>query len=121
MMTVVTILTICISAIANAKTFSQTIRLNLKSVQLTEVLTAIEKQSDYTFFYKTEDLKGLKNIDVNVNESSISNILQQVLKDLSLTYNIQGKTIAVNKILSAPVKSWVADESMIRQAVFRHC
>ncbi|SHE78443.1 TonB-linked outer membrane protein, SusC/RagA family [Pedobacter caeni] len=117
MMTVVTILTISISTITNAKTFSQTIRLNLKSVQLTEVLTAIEKQSDYTFFYKTEDLKGLKKIDVNVNESSIRNILQQVLKDLSLTYNIEGKTIAVNKILSIPGKNWVADETMIRQAV----
>ena len=93
----VTILSVCISTFANAKSFSQTIRLNLKAAQVTAVLKAIEKQSDYTFFYKTEDLKWLKRIDVNINENTIDNALQKVLKDLPLEYNIEGKTIALNK------------------------
>ncbi|SMC48471.1 TonB-dependent receptor [Pedobacter africanus] len=119
MMTVVTLLTICISTLANANTFSQTIRLNLKSVQISDALKAIEKQSDYTFFYKTEDLKGLKKIDVNINESSINTVLERLLEGLSLTYSIQGKTIAVNKILNKPdkVTLWTTIESIIRQSV----
>src|SRR5688572_18830026 len=98
-MKIVTLLIVLISTFANAKTFSQTIRLNLKSAKITDVLTAIEKQSDYIFFYKTEDLKGIKQVDVDINEKSINSVLQKVLAGLPLEYSIEGKTIAVNKIL----------------------
>lgn len=104
-MKVMVLFAICISTFANAKTFSQTIKLNLKSVQIDQVLKAIEKQSDYTFFYKTEDLKGLRKIDVNISENSISTVLQQVLEGLPLEYNIEGKTIAINRNLNKPAKT----------------
>jgi len=116
---IVTLLTVVISTFANAKTFSQTIKLHLKSAKITDVLIAIEKQSDYTFFYKTEDLKGIKKVDVNINENSINTVLQQLLEGLPLEYSIEGKTIAVNKILDKPsgVKVVLAEKITIQQSI----
>ena len=116
---IVTLLTVFISTFANAKTFSQTIKLHLKSAKITDVLIAIEKQSDYTFFYKTEDLKGIKKVDVNINENSINTVLQQLLEGLPLEYSIEGKTIAVNKILDKPsgVKVVLAEKITIQQSI----
>jgi TonB-linked SusC/RagA family outer membrane protein len=116
---IVTLLTVFISTFANAKTFSQTIKLHLKSAKIADVLTAIEKQSDYTFFYKTEDLKGIKKVDVNINENSINSVLQQLLEDLPLAYSIEGKTIAVNKILDKPsgAKIVFAEKIAIQQSI----
>lgn len=118
-MKIVTLLIVLISTFANAKTFSQTIRLNLKSAKITDVLTAIEKQSDYIFFYKTEDLKGIKQVDVDINEKSINSVLQKVLAGLPLEYSIEGKTIAVNKILDKPGRAnvMVAEKTGIQQSI----
>lgn len=117
MMKVLVLLMICITTFANAKTFSQTIKLNLKSVKIAQVLKAIEKQSDYTFFYKTEDLKGLKEIDVNINDNSISTVLQQVLADLPLEYNIEGKTIAINKNLNKSDKVSALSTTVVKETI----
>ncbi|SMC81977.1 TonB-dependent receptor [Pedobacter nyackensis] len=116
---IVTLLTVFISTFANAKTFSQTIKLHLKSAKIADVLIAIEKQSDYTFFYKTEDLKGIKKVDVNINENSINTVLQQLLEGLPLEYSIEGKTIAVNKTLDKPsgVKVVLAEKIGIQQSI----
>ncbi|WP_316792301.1 TonB-dependent receptor [Pedobacter frigoris] len=115
-MKIVTFLTVFISTFANAKTFSQTIKLQLKSAKIADILIAIEKQSDYSFFYKTDDLRGIKKLDVNINENSINSVLQQVLEGLPLEYIIENKTIVVNKTLDKP-RVMIAEKIAIPQAI----
>jgi len=86
--------TMCLTTFANANPFPKSIRLNLKSVHINQVLKEIEKQSGYTLLYKTEDLKGL-----------------QKFADLPLAYNIEANTKAINTevLLQEPISGTIKD------------
>ncbi len=82
---------------ANAKSFSQTITLNVKNASLKKVFQQIEKQTDYSFVYGVEQIKQAKEITVNVSNETIEAVLNLVFKDQPLTYTISDKYIAVKQ------------------------
>jgi len=87
----------------SAKGYSQAITLNINGAPLDKVFSAIEKQSDYHFFYKYNDLKLANPVTVQVANASLEETLKQCFKNEPLTYSIEQKTIIVIKKEPVPV------------------
>jgi TonB-linked SusC/RagA family outer membrane protein len=82
---------------ASATTFAQKISLNETNAPLAKVLSSIEKQSGYVFFYDNKDL-ALETVSVKLKDASINETLDQCFKTLPLTYKIANKTVVLSKI-----------------------
>lgn len=85
-----------VSASAYSQNF--TISISMKNVEIIEVIKEIERQSDFDFFYKTNDLKTDIKININVTNATIEEILDYILENTGLTYSIVDKDIAITKI-----------------------
>jgi len=75
----------------------QDLRLNLKmkNAKLEDVLLNIEKNSDYRFVYQSEDLSGKKLINIDVEQKTVFEVLEDVLPQLKLNYEVFDKYIAI--------------------------
>ncbi|TQM52004.1 TonB-linked SusC/RagA family outer membrane protein [Arcticibacter tournemirensis] len=81
----------------SANSFSQSISLSGKNLPLEKVLTAIEKQSGYFFFYKYNELKSAKPVTVDLDNVSVAQALEQSFKGQPFKYVIEERTIIVTK------------------------
>ncbi len=83
----------------SASTYSQVTRLNisLSGNNMVDVFKEIEEQSEFYFFYQREDLKDLNNISVNVQDATITQILDEVLSGTNLSYKIVDRYIIVKQ------------------------
>ncbi|MDP4183664.1 MAG: TonB-dependent receptor [Bacteroidota bacterium] len=92
---------ICLMFVAvlnvNASSYAQNkkISLNLVNSSLTDVFNEIEKQSNFTIFYKLDDIDFRKVINVRAKNKLIDGILNEVLKDCNLTYTVNDNVIVV--------------------------
>lgn len=89
-----TILSLLISCFAFAQNNKQNIKLNFKNVPISEVITSIEKQSTFNFFYNN-DIELSKKISINITSSDIDKILSSLLKESSVNYKISGQRIVL--------------------------
>ena len=85
---------------ASAATFAQKISLNEKNAPLKKVISSIEQQSGYVFFYDNKDL-AKEEVTIRVNNVNITEALDQCFKSLPLSYKITNKTIVLSKIEQA--------------------
>ncbi len=74
------------------------LNLKMKNSTLKEVLQKIEENSDYHFFYQSEDLSGKKLIDIDVEQKTVFEVLADVLPPLKLNYEVFDKYIAIRSI-----------------------
>ncbi|MDZ4810365.1 MAG: secretin and TonB N-terminal domain-containing protein, partial [Bacteroidota bacterium] len=80
------ILTVFCFLNATARINGQTLSLDLKDVQISKVLNAIEKQSNYRFLYNSK-LKDLnQKININTSNAEISEVLDRIFTGTSLSY-----------------------------------
>lgn len=86
----------CASA---ASSYSQNVKisLNLDNVTLGEALNAVKKQSNYSFFYRNEEINLGKNVSINVQKESLDNIIGFLLKGSGLSYKITNSHIILYK------------------------
>ena len=94
-------------AAGNTKSYSQATRLNLKmkNASLESVIWSIKKQSEFNFFYNSEDVKEVKNIDVDLKDATAEEILLTVLDGTGLTFDIVHKAIIIREDLRLRPKS----------------
>lgn len=88
-----------------ASTFSQSARINLKmkDASLVDVFREIERQSDFGFFFKSEDMDLSKHVSINLQNASISEILEKLLIS-NYSYRIIDKNIIITKTNTAEVQ-----------------
>jgi iron complex outermembrane receptor protein len=89
----------------NAATFGQSITLADQNVKLEKVLSQIEKQSGYTFWYKTDIVKQSYKVSLNVKDQSLETTLDLCFKDLPITYKIVQQTIVLTSKTTAETSS----------------
>jgi hypothetical protein len=80
-----------------ASVHAQTISLNVKQAELTEVLSKIKKQSGYQFLYNNTEIKKAKTVSVTVKNASLKDALDKVFKEQPLSYQILDKTIVIKE------------------------
>ncbi|MDI3319804.1 SusC/RagA family TonB-linked outer membrane protein [Pinibacter soli] len=108
----------------SAKTFSQNVTLNMRNAPLIKVLDEVEKQTGYSFIYEKSQLAKAGAISIDVKNCELQSLLEKVLKNQPLNFNIREKFIVLspkpnNVILSQPtydfayttVKGKVVDEN----------
>ncbi len=79
--------------------YSQNVRVDLKmqNVTLKSVLQKIEEKTDYYFFYKNDEIENFKNVSIDANQSSISEVLDKLLKDKGFEYEVYDRYILIKK------------------------
>ena len=85
---------------ANAEeTYSQTVRfdLKMKNATLKSILNEIEEKTEFNFFYKNDEIENLKNLTIEANQASVSEVLDGLLKDKGLEYEVYDRYILIRK------------------------
>jgi TonB-linked SusC/RagA family outer membrane protein len=82
---------------SQAAVYSQEARFTIheKNVTLRKVLKEIEAASDYSFFYRIDQIDLRQKVDIAVKEGRIDVVLRQALKGQSLSYDIFGKVVVI--------------------------
>ncbi|MBW8331163.1 MAG: TonB-dependent receptor [Prolixibacteraceae bacterium] len=88
----------------SASIYSQSTKLtmNLHEVSFLEVFRQIEAQSEFVFIYKNEIIDIDKKVNVKVEGKTVDVILDEVLRDLNLKYEIIKKQIIITPDHSLP-------------------
>lgn len=73
------------------------ISLNLNEVTLQEAINAVKEQSDFSFWYRNEEVNLQKKISVKAEKQNIKQIMAQILSGQDLTYTIDEKYIIIYK------------------------
>ncbi|CAK7084595.1 MAG: TonB-dependent receptor SusC [Parabacteroides sp.] len=79
--------------------YSQTaeISLDLESVTLREAMNAIKKQSDFSFWYRDDEVNLSKKLSVKADRMHIDNVMSQLLAGQNLSYTIDDNHIIIYK------------------------
>jgi TonB-linked SusC/RagA family outer membrane protein len=64
---------------------------------LPAIFKEIEKQSDFLFFYDSEEIKNTKNISIHKPNSSIFQILEEISDKTDLKYSVKKRHIVIYK------------------------
>lgn len=82
-----------------AKTYSQTVRfdLKMKNASLKSILSEIEEKTEFNFFYKNDEIEKLTNLTVEANQASVSEVLDGLLRDKGLEYEVYDRYILIQK------------------------
>lgn len=80
-----------------ASVYSQQTRFNLKleDASLEQVFRTIQEQSDFTFFYKTDQIPSVKKVSVNYENTRIEDILERILQGTNLGFYILDHDIVI--------------------------
>ncbi|HAZ04275.1 MAG TPA: hypothetical protein DD458_16510 [Prolixibacteraceae bacterium] len=63
-----------------------------------EVLNQVEDKSEFIFLYKIEELDENKRVNVELVDASIQEILDEVLKEQNLTYDVYDRQVIIRKV-----------------------
>ena len=83
----------------SAKVFSQDakISLHLKDANLSKLFRAIEKKTDFRFVYSNNILPPDKRVNINVDNTLLSEVLMSALSNTALTYStLENKLIIIS-------------------------
>jgi len=94
-LTILLLTVACMQVSANG--FSQTITIDLQSVDLKKAMLTIEKKSLYRFLYSDAKIPNEKRITIKVNNAPIADVLNKIFEGTSLSYRILESNIVVIK------------------------
>ena len=79
--------------------YTQNARVNINKTNTTlkEVLTAIEKQTDYLFIYNNE-VNTNEKVSVKAKHKAVSEVLYSILENKDINYSMEGNNILLSKV-----------------------
>ena len=90
----ITLILILVGVIqVSATTYAQEHRISVsvKNGTFYDVVSQIERQSEFMFFYKSEEIDGNQRINLNAKNKLVSEILDEITKNNNLTYKVSRK------------------------------
>ena len=83
----------------SASTYSQNTKLDvsLENNNVIELFRQIEEKSEFYFFYQKEDLENLKEVSISKKNATINDILDDVLANTDMIYEVVDRYIIVRK------------------------
>ena len=83
----------------SASTYSQNTKLDvsLENNNVIELFRQIEEKSEFYFFYQKEDLDDLKEVSISKKKATINDILDDVLANTDMIYEVVDRYIIVRK------------------------
>lgn len=95
-MKITVILLFSFVTIVSAKSYSQKINLQLKNTKIEAVFARIEKMSGYNFIYEKKTMKKIAPIDVSLQNSTVTEAMNVILKDQPLEFVIRNSFIVIS-------------------------
>lgn len=89
-----TILLLLISSFAFAQTTKQNIKLDFRDAPISKVITSIEKQSTFKFFYNN-DIDANRKVSIQITSSDINEVVNLLLKNQPIDYQVSGQRIVL--------------------------
>jgi len=85
---------------ANASVYSQEAHLNIKmeNATISEVFDAIEKQSEFFFFYNRGQINDQQRVSIDLQNSKIDEVLTTIFGKNTVTYEIIDKNIIIKPV-----------------------
>jgi TonB-linked SusC/RagA family outer membrane protein len=113
------ILLVCVFSIQlNASVLSQqTVSLNMSNVSAKELIREIEAQTNLGFIYNLSEIEKLDGISIEAEEQTVKEILDQVLENTDLTYELDKSVIIIMPKPAEPVKKEVQQKKTIKGKV----
>ncbi|RGY96989.1 hypothetical protein DXA15_11640 [Parabacteroides sp. AM58-2XD] len=107
--TVVALFT-CIYTLFAVEADSQNAKVSIQAngFSIQKVMREIERQTDYLFVYDKNEVDVNRKVSVDVNNESVSEVLNRVFEGTGVSYKVVGKNITL-------VKGAVAPENMVKQ------
>jgi TonB-linked SusC/RagA family outer membrane protein len=90
------ILTLVLTLQLSAKTYSQTVTIKGKRLPLYDVFNSISRQTGYEFIYDEKLLEKAAPVNLNMNQASLTEVLNACLNSKLFNYNIVDKTIVIS-------------------------
>jgi TonB-dependent starch-binding outer membrane protein SusC len=84
-----------------ARTSGQTVTLSVKNVPVKQVFKEIQKQTGLNILVKESLIKHAAPVTLSVKDAPVTDVLQLCLKNLPLTYSIEGGVIVIKEKQSA--------------------
>ncbi|MBC6109749.1 SusC/RagA family TonB-linked outer membrane protein [Pedobacter fastidiosus] len=85
-----------------AQAQAQTVTLKMQNVSLQKVIKEISKQTKVSVVYNEAMFTGAKPVSVNVNQASISEVLDKCFADQPFSYEIQDGTFVIRRTDQKP-------------------
>lgn len=80
----------------SGKVYSQTnITLKLQSAELKKALSIIERKSDYRFLYNDQTIPNGIKVDINANNTPVTEVLNGIFSDKPFTYKVLDNNLIV--------------------------
>ena len=101
----------------SASTYSQSKKfsMNLESATLFDVFQEIESQSEFVFIYKNEAIDLNKKVNLNVVDLTVDKVLETVLKDAGVKFEINDKQIIITPDWSNPERKVDKNAELLQQ------
>ena len=87
------IMTLCFLLGMNAGAMAQNVQMKLGKVSVKQAIATLKDKSGYSFVYEMNDLDLNKKVDVNA--TTLSESIQQILNGQQVNYEIKGNTVIV--------------------------
>lgn len=81
----------------NFAAYSQNITLKMRNITVKEAMDELKKKSGYSFVFSSSDVDTKKRISVSAQDESLGSVVDQILANQGLTYEISGKNIIIRK------------------------
>lgn len=84
----------------NIESYSQGTRMNLrlKGASLEEVIWTMKKQSEFNFFYNSDDVNEVNGLNLKCKDATAEEILTECLDKTDLTFEIVNKAVIIKKV-----------------------
>jgi len=76
---------------------SKMISINIRDVTIKEIFREIEKNTEFIFFYKNEDLDLYRKVSVKAEEQAVTKVLDQLFEGTDNTYLISDRQIFISR------------------------
>ncbi len=101
----------------SASTYSQSKKfsMNIENATLLDVFREIESQSEFVFIYKNEAIDLNKKVNLNVEDLTVDKVLESVLKDTGVKFEINDKQIIITPDRTNPERKIAETEELLQQ------
>lgn len=105
-----------------SNSFSQNVKVNLnfENATVREVLLEVKKQTGYSLFYSNEELDDNKLVSVRIDNSTVDNALNIILKNQDLAYSVEDNVILIYNPAKKPTETTqpILPEKIVTGIVF---
>jgi TonB-linked SusC/RagA family outer membrane protein len=96
---------------ASGAALSQKITFEKKDATLKEVFGEINKQTGYNIFWSPKKVKDAPRLNVSFHDTPVEDVLKVCLRNLPLTYTIEGSNVIIKEIAST--SAYLADPESV--------